>query len=597
MRTFFDHVPNGLLSWVFALAAVPLLVFVAGCDEGGGTDNTAPSASFTYTPETPTAGQGVTFDASESSDPDGDISSYEWTFGDGGSASGQEVTYTFEQDGNIRAELTVRDDGELSNSTAQTVTVGETTQPPPTMSANYDTTGRVITITETDAGEGIVPIDQDGNEIGDDAEVTWSSDFTYRLDGRVFVNEGQVLHIEPGTIIQGKQSKAVEDTGTLIVARGGQIDASGEPENPIVFTAEGDADPSSISPSEFEDRGFWGGVIVLGHAPNNVGEGGAGVNNVEGLGDLPRAAYGCGGGDFSCDEDDSSGTLEYVSIRFGGFEITPGNEINGLTMGSVGEGTTISHVEVASNLDDGFEWFGGTVNADHLVASFVGDDSYDIDQGYGADDGGDLQYLLAVQGYGGGNRAGEHDSGDDSFPGGEGSDPTADPQICNATYIGAPDGDVALKLRDNFGGDYFNSLFTGFPTGVVEIEDASGEDSRQKFESDELLIENNLAFDFPNGDSWSALVENGGDYGQTIADYLADKNALQDNLDGFGLSYNDDELSGVDPFPASGSAAFSGAGGSDCLEGTDYKGAFDGSGDNWADGWTAISQSGLLADN
>ncbi|PSQ70456.1 MAG: hypothetical protein BRD38_05585 [Bacteroidetes bacterium QH_9_67_14] len=298
-----------------------------------GDDGAADGAVDGSTPE------NVTFDASESSDPDGDISSYEWTFGDGGSASGQEVTYTFEQDGNIRAELTVRDDGELSNSTAQTVTVGETTQPPPTMSANYDTTGRVITVTETDAGEGIVPIDQDGNEIGDDAEVTWSSDFTYRLDGRVFVNEGQVLRIEPGTIIQGKQSKAVEDTGTLIVARGGQIDASGEPENPIVFTAEGDADPSSISPSEFEDRGFWGGVIVLGHAPNNVGEGGAGVNNVEGLGDLPRAAYGCGGGDFSCDEDDSSGTLEYVSIRFGGFEITPGNEINGLTMGSVGEGT------------------------------------------------------------------------------------------------------------------------------------------------------------------------------------------------------------------------------------------------------------------
>ena len=609
--------PHRLLSWAVALAATSVLVFAAGCDsDDSGSENTAPTARFSVSDAEDSDPLTFAFDASQSEDEEGSIASYEWNFGDGNTDTGPTVTHRFSSGGQYGVTLEVTDDEGLSaTSDPRTVTP---MRPDPVQSVNYDTTqaggNTFVTITETDAQEGIVPIDSDGNEIntgGDDPDgaVTWTSDYIYVLDGRTFVNEGQTLNIEPGTVIQGTaEGIDPQGTGTLIVARGATLDAAGTADAPIIFTAEGDDDPSSLTSSNFEDRGNWGGVILLGHAPNNIGTGGeAGVNNIEGLEDLERTEYGCNDDEFDCDAGDSSGTLRYVSVRFGGFEIDDGDEVNGVTLGSVGAGTTLEYVEAASNSDDGFEWFGGTVSGNHLVSSFVGDDAFDIDQGFGGDfDGtrGSLQYLLAVQGFDGGNRAGEHDSGDSSF-GGEDSEPVGRPRICNATYIGAPAGDVALKLRDNFGGSYYNSLFTDFPNGLVEIEDVDGDgDSFNEFQEGNLRIENNLAFGFGDVDGdgdtdFEDLVENGGDTGSTIADYLADENARQASLDGFGLATNDmGTLTDVDPFPAPGSAAYGSdiAGGSSCAEDTDYLGAFA-DGENWIEGWTALSQSGVLGDN
>jgi PKD repeat protein len=585
---------NRFLSWAVALVAVPMLFFVAGCD-GGGDDpeNQSPSASFDVVGST--AGLTVGF-ASTSSDPDGQITGYSWDFdGDGNEdASGRNPTYTFAAVNTYDVTLTVTDDDGETATTSRSITAGT---PTPRSSANYDTTASVITVSETDAGEGIVAIDENGDPFGDGSSVAWTSDFTYVLDGRVFVNDGQTLDIEAGTLIQGTQDRDPDNTGTLLVARGGTINANGTADSPIVFAAQGDDDPNSFTTGGFDDRGFWGGLLLLGSAPNNLGpagSGASGTNTIEGFTADPRATYGCGDEGFECDEDDSSGTLRYVSIRNGGFELSEGNEINGLTMGSVGAGTTLEYIEVVSNLDDGFEWFGGTVNATHLVSSFVGDDSFDIDQGFN----GDLQYLLAVQGFDGGDRGGEHDSGDSGF-GGEDSEPVARSQVCNATYIGYSDGDVALKLRDNFGGSYYNSIFTNFPTGMVEIEDTDGGDALNEFNEGNLRIENNLAFGFPGGNTWSDLVENDDEEGGSdIADYLADNNTLLDGeLAGFSLSYDDDgDLSGLDLFPDAGSEASSDADGSNCMENTGYKGAFEPGGDNWADGWTTLSQSGLLGD-
>ena len=462
---------------------------------------------------------------------------------------------------------------------------------PEVESANYDTTMvdgvATIVIDEfldgaDEEGEGIVLIDEEGNTIdegdGDENTVTWTSDYEYRLNGRVFVNEGQTLNIDAGTVIRGTGGGDPLETGALVVARGGTINAVGTADDPIIFTAIGDESPSGNFNTNYSNGGNWGGVLLLGNAPNNTE---AGSLTLEGLADEPRAQY---GGD---DPEDSSGRLEYVSIRYGGSQISDGNEINGLTLGSVGSGTTIDYVEVVSNLDDGFEWFGGTVNATHLVAAFVGDDSFDIDQGYN----GSLQYLLAVQGFGGGERGGEHDSGDsDLGANGEASEPVARPQICNATYIGRSEGDVALHLREKFGGAYYKSIFTGFPNGLALIEDKEGADSRQEFEDGNLRIEGNIGVGFGE-----TLTANEGDFGTAVTEYLQNNNVLLSELGGFAVTFDGSgAVTALDPFPAAGSEAFGEVSAGTCLEDTDYVGAF-GDGDNWAEGWTAISQSGLLS--
>ncbi len=193
--------------------------------------------------------------------------------------------------------------------------------------------------------------------IGQDA--VWTPDNTYVLNGFVFVEDGVSLTIEPGTVVRGKPGQG-ENASALIVAQGGRIFAEGTRENPIIFTAEADdvSDPFDLP---LDTRGLWGGVILLGKAVINTS---TGVGAIEGIPTTePRGAYG------GSDDSDDSGVFRYVSIRYGGTDIGAGNEINGLTMGAVGSGTVVEYVEVYNNQDDGFEWFGGTVNSRYLVSA------------------------------------------------------------------------------------------------------------------------------------------------------------------------------------------------------------------------------------
>jgi len=215
---------------------------------------------------------------------------------------------------------------------------------------------------------------------GGTGTVTWSSDKTYLLDGFVFVNDGQILTIEAGTVIQGKTGQG-SLSSALIVARGGKIIAEGSSDRSIVFTVEGDDLEGSVP---LESSGLWGGLIILGNATVNTP---SGESFIEGLPiSEPRGVY---GGSF---DDDNSGILRFVSIRHGGTNIGEGNEINGLTLGGVGRKTTIDHIEVVSNADDGIEFFGGTVNCSNLAAAFCGDDAFDFDEGYS----GKCQFLLGI---------------------------------------------------------------------------------------------------------------------------------------------------------------------------------------------------------
>ena len=456
-----------------------------------------------------------------------------------------------------------------------------------------------------DAPQVVVVQDDDINA---GETVSWTSGTIYQLDGFVFVEDGATLNIEAGTVIWGQATPSTGDNASaLIIARGATINATGTAEDPIVFTAEGD-DPTDPADLPLDASGRWGGVIILGNAETNLAD--PGVGQIEGISEQEaRAAYG------GSDNADNSGTLEYVSIRHGGAALSPNNEINGLTLGAVGSGTTIRYVEVLRNLDDGFEWFGGTVNTKYLVSSFNGDDSFDYDNGFR----GNGQFWFAIQAADAGDSAAEQDGG--TSP--EDGTPFATPTIYNATYIGRGAGAAAenraLRFRDNAGGQYYNSIFTEFGGEAVSIEDlASGEDSQARLDAGDLALQNNVFFGFNQGltavededDVTSGAAVNNAAGVQT---YLED--AAQSNL------FVDPQLREIsrtadgmlDPRPAEDSpvvaddvvlAPYPDDDG-DFFDEVDYIGAFgtedsdddDDSGDDeglWISGWTSLSQNGFL---
>ncbi len=336
--------------------------------------------------------------------------------------------------------------------------------------------GNILNGGNTNAHSVFVPtVITDADMMAAGNVVNWTKDKTYLLDGFVFVSEGQTLNIEAGTIIQAKPGEGA-DASALIVARGGKIMANGTATEPIVFTAEGDLGGSNPAL-----RGQWGGIIILGYASINTTEG---VGQIEGIPSTEeRGKY---GGGSNVNDADNSGVLNYVSIRHGGTLIGGDNEINGLTLGGVGSGTTISYVEVVGNLDDGIEWFGGTVNGDHLIVVFCGDDALDYDEGYR----GNNQFVIVHQdpAIDGADRGGEHDGGTDP----EDGTPYATPKFYNVTSIGNPDS-RAITFRDNAGGEYHNSIFSGYAKGVdIEYLTEVEQDSYQMMKNGLLNLSNNV---------------------------------------------------------------------------------------------------------
>src|SRR5688500_18932166 len=185
-----------------------------------------------------------------------------------------------------------------------------------------------------------------------DGTENWTSNFYYVLRGAVFVPEGATLNIAAGTKVIGESGSV----GTLIVLRGGRLNAIGTREQPIVFTSD--------QPIGSRDRGDWGGLIINGFAPVNI-EGG------EGAGEADTGVY---GGD---NPNDNSGMLRYVRVEFAGVEFSPDNELNGIAFQGVGRGSTFEYIQVHMNRDDAFEWFGGTADIKYAVASNAADDSFD----------------------------------------------------------------------------------------------------------------------------------------------------------------------------------------------------------------------------
>jgi hypothetical protein len=331
---------------------------------------------------------------------------------------------------------------------------------------------------------------------------TWSASKIYQLKGYVYVTDGATLTIEPGTIIKGdKASKA-----TLIITRGSKISAVGTAEKPIVFT-------SGVAAGARRE-GDWGGIILLGKGIENRGT----TNIIEG-GITPTVAgqeekYIQFGG---TDAADNSGTLKYVRVEYAGIPFQVDSEINGITFGAVGSGTTIDYVEVFRSGDDAFEWFGGSVNAKHLLAIGTWDDDFDTDNGFS----GKIQYALAQRYPLLADQSGSNGFESDNNADGTNATPKTSAIFSNVTVVGPLQAAAtkingffqhAAQIRRNSSISTFNSIFTGFPDGLY-IDDtkvATANATTTNYTSGSLSFENNLIYGITGSDikgSNKALIE------------------------------------------------------------------------------------------
>lgn len=309
-------------------------------------------------------------------------------------------------------------------------------------------------------------VEVSGNITGDE---TWTKDKIWRLNGFVRIQDGGKLTIEPGTVVVGD----TESKGTLIVQMGGKIFAEGTADEPIVMTSE--KDPGLRQP------GDWGGLVVCGKAPNNVP---GGTAELEG-------GYGAYHG--GNDPNDNSGVIKYVQINFAGIPINPNEEVNTLTMGSVGRGTVIEYVLAAYGLDDAFEWFGGTVDGKYLVAYRGLDDDFDVDLGYS----GRVQYGLGIRGASLADQSGSNGFEVDNDGAGSTNTPFTSGTFSNMTIIGPKkDREVAMSLQFQHAAQLrrsnklkiHNTFMTGYPDGLF-INHAQ---TAQHAENDELKVRNTI---------------------------------------------------------------------------------------------------------
>ncbi len=296
----------------------------------------------------------------------------------------------------------------------------------------------------------------------------------YTLKGLVKVTK--TLTIEPCVKILGDSVSL----GTLVVMPGGKLMAEGTADAPILFT--------SSEPEGSRAPGDWGGVIMLGNGVCNDA-------TVDTLCEIEGLTDGTVFGNTAADavEDESSGSLAYVRIEYPGIDLDgQGNEINGLTLGGVGSGTTLSHVMVSNTLDDCFEWFGGTVNADHLVAHNCGDDMFDADAGYS----GFVQFAFGRQGTTITSDPNGFEMDNDSVNADKA--PVSSPSFANVTLCGtgtavAGSGpQVGMVLRRGLDATIVNAVVTGFFTAGLSVRNTP---NTQTTLTDSLVFGNTAEFD------------------------------------------------------------------------------------------------------
>lgn len=390
---------------------------------------------------------------------------------------------------------------------------------------------------------------------------------TWTLKGYVYVNNGAVLTVEPGTIIKSD----VSDKGALIIERGSRLVADGRPDAPIVFT--------SGRPAGERAPGDWGGIILLGNAPTNRPTSPAPI--IEGGVNRPY------GGNKA---DDNSGTLRYVRIEFSGIAAEPGSEINGLTLGGVGSGTIIENVQVSFGADDAYEFFGGTVNCKNLIALGTMDDDFDFDFGYQ----GKIQFAVSLR-----DKPADTDQANgiecDNDGSGSTAEPFTRPYLSNLTLIGPYD-TTGSNSNHGFSNRWRratrfvlnNSLLIGHRKAGFSMESAA---TAQAYKDGQSEFKNNIVAVYTKPYN---VQDDGAKTVYATNDLLKTKA----EADGNRTLASRDDVQLTDPFnltapnflPKAGSPALTGAsftGMDSYFTTTTYLGAFGTT--NWAQGWASFN--------
>lgn len=418
------------------------------------------------------------------------------------------------------------------------------------------------------------------------ANRTLKADVIYKLRGLVYVTNGAILTIEPGTKIVGELNKQ----GGLIITRSSKIIADGTPEKPIVFTSEA-ANPQ---------RGDWSGVVLLGNAPTNssfngvqgIGEIEGGINNSDGLG-----LYGTPITQ-SQNPADNSGILRYVRIEYAGYAFLPDKEINGLTFGGVGSGTVIDYVQVSYANDDSFEWFGGTVNCKHLISFRTLDDDFDTDNGFS----GTVQFGICLRDSAVADISKSEAFESDNDANGSTLLPQTKAVFSNMTVVGPRQSLTNLgnslflagaQIRRNSSESLFNSIIMGWPTGLL-IDASKGAPTDLNIPAT-LFVQNSIiggcntpvryaaSLTAPTGATDASILDwfNTSTFGNTIVTTTDDVK--------LAAPFN---YANPDFTPQAGSPALSGAAFSNpkvsILQSVTYRGAV-GPTDTWFKGWTKFN--------
>lgn len=356
------------------------------------------------------------------------------------------------------------------------------------------------------------------------ANATLTSGSSYKLSGGLHVKAGNTLTIEPGVTVV-----AVDDDAPdyILIEQGAKIDAQGTASNPIVMT------------SELKKSGAWGGIHICGRAHTNAGEGV--------LSEIGNAPYG------GSDDSDNSGTLRYIRLEYTGFALDEEHEANGISFYGVGNGTTVEYVQAYKGSDDGFEFFGGSVNVKHMVVTDCTDDSFDWTEGWN----GRGQFLVAYQ-------SGEEecdclmecDNNGNNFD----ATPVAHPILSNLTLVGdnSANNTRGIRLRAGTQAEIYNSIITG-KAKCITLETEQTEQALLSGTSKLQHIAMSSDLDSENGiytaEMFAAATGNSTDYVNALAnDYVG-------TLSG-GVTADDPFFTRVD-----------------------YKGAVSAS-DDWTSGWT-----------
>ena len=390
------------------------------------------------------------------------------------------------------------------------------------------------------------------------SDETWSASEDHLLTCQTFVKDGVTLTIEAGTTVKSLSDDGSGLAPALVVEQGGMIMAQGTLEAPITFTSNLTAEELAANP-----RGNWGGLIVNGYAPISTT---GGVNFVEGLEGVP---YG------GSDPADNSGVISHVRVWHGGRSIGQDNEINGITLAGVGSATTVEYSEVAWNLDDGFEMFGGTVNLKYCSVVNVGDDAFDTDEGYQ----GKGQFLF-VHRADDSDKAHEMDSKTNSdFD----SQPRSHPMFSNVTVMGNNEnGEDGLRLREGTGGDFRNYIIMNVTDDAIRNDDNGSELVTQDLSATAGLYPDYLYIS-PNTLMWNIGDQLFNDFDEDTDDgtfsstsIVADPGLTQDGAI-------------VDVTPVTGGPAYENVDlvADDWFTQTGYKGAFGSV--NWLDGLSFLT--------